>query len=85
MINEIPPWVWDPTVWMQYTKTETYVFDATASINDPGRYINHARRICDLVLMPPVKIGVPLKSQLKISFVAKKTLKLEKNCSLIKA
>ena len=24
---------------------ETYVFDAIASINDPGRYINHARKI----------------------------------------
>ena len=55
-------------------KNKTYVFDAAAaSINDPGRYINHARRSCNLALMPSVKIGVPLKSQLKISFVAKKT------------
>ena len=66
-------------------ENETYVFDATALINDPGRYINHAKRNCYLVLMPSVKIGVPPKSQLKISYVAKKTLKLEKNCSLIMA
>lgn len=49
---------------------ETYVFDATASINDPGRYINHARKNCNIALMQPVKIGEPPKSQLKIGFVA---------------
>ena len=50
---------------------ETYVFDATALINDPGRYINHVRRNCNLVLMPPMKIGVSPKSQLHIGFVVK--------------
>ena len=47
------------------------MFDATTLINDPGRYINHARRNCNLVLMPHVKIGVPPKRQVKIGFVAK--------------
>lgn len=56
-------------------ENETYVFDATASINDPGRYINHARRNCNLTLMKPVKIGEPPNSQLKIGFVAKKNIK----------
>lgn len=53
---------------------ETFVFDATASINDPGRYINHARRNSNLLLMPPVKIGEPPKSTLKIGFVAKRKI-----------
>ena len=53
-----------------------YVFDATALINDPGRYINHVRRNCNLPLMPPMKIGLSPKSQLKIGFVAKKIFKL---------
>ena len=44
---------------------ETYVFDVTASINDPGRYINHARKNCNLSLMPAIKIGEPPESQLK--------------------
>ena len=61
---------------------ETYVFDATALINDPGRYINHARRNCNLVLMPPVKIGVSPKSQLNIGFVAKTNIQAGYNCSL---
>ena len=47
------------------------MFDAIALINDPGRYINHVRRNCNLVLMPPVKIGVSPKSQLNIGFAAK--------------
>ena len=53
---------------------ETFVFDATASINDPGRYINHARKNCNLILMPPVKIGEPPNSQLKIGLVAKRNI-----------
>ena len=54
---------------------ETYVFDATPSIKDPGRYINHARQNCNLVLQQPVKIGEPPNSHLKIGFVAKKDIK----------
>ena len=44
---------------------ETYVFDATASINDPGRYINHASRNYNLVKMQPVMVGERPKNQLK--------------------
>jgi len=51
-----------------------YVFDAIASINDPGRYINHARRNYNLVKMPPVMIGEPPHGTLKIGFVAKKDI-----------
>ena len=76
------PWVLAAIVWMQYTTMRCYVFDAIALINDPGRYINHARRNCNLVLMPPVKIGVSPKSQLNIGFVAKTNIKQENNCSL---
>ena len=49
---------------------EKYVFDATPSINDPGRYINHAKRNSNLAIRPPVMIGEPPNSQLKIGFVA---------------
>ena len=49
---------------------EKYVFDATASINDPGRYINHAKRNCNIAIRPPVMIGELPNSQLKIGFVA---------------
>ncbi|XP_065919571.1 uncharacterized protein [Dysidea avara] len=52
----------------------TYVFDAAASINDPGRYINHARRNYNLVKMSPVLIGEPPRAELKIGFVAKKDI-----------
>ena len=62
---------------------ETFVFDATASINDPGRYINDARRNCNLTLMPPVKIGESPKSQHKIGFVAKRNIQYGEECSLI--
>lgn len=48
-----------------------YTFDASARINDPGRYINHARKNANLVKMPPVMIGAPPKSRLRIGFVAK--------------
>ena len=52
-------------------KRTTYVFDATASINDPGRYINHASKNYNLLKMPPVLIGEPPHAQLKIGFVAR--------------
>ena len=56
----------------------TYVFDAAASINDPGRYINHARKNYNLVKMQPAMIGkppaiigeLPKPEQFKIGFVA---------------
>ena len=54
---------------------ETYVFDATPSINDPGRCINHTRRNCNLVLQQPVKIGEPPNDHLRIGFVAKRDVK----------
>ena len=59
-----------------YSGNETCVFDATASINDPGRYINHARRNYNLVKMQPVMIGEPPKGQLRIGFVAKQNIPL---------
>ena len=50
-----------------------FVFDATASINDPGRYIKHARKNFNLVKMSPVITGEPPDdSKLKIGFVAKR-------------
>ena len=52
-----------------------YVFDTAASINDPGRYINHESKNYNLVKMPPVKVGEPPKSSLKIGFVARKDIK----------
>ena len=53
----------------------TYVFDATASINDPGRYINHASQNCNLTLMPPVMVGEPPNGHLQIGFVATSDIK----------
>lgn len=47
---------------------EHYTFDATGTINDPGRYINHACRNTNLLLMKPVMIG----GRLRIGFVAKR-------------
>ena len=49
----------------------TYALDATASINDPGRYINHARKNYKLAKMQPVMIGKPPNGQLRIGFVVK--------------
>ena len=48
-----------------------YTFDASTRINDPGRYINHAGRNANLQKMPPVMIGSPPKTRLRIGFVAK--------------
>ena len=52
---------------------KTYVFDASGSINDPGRYINHASKNYNLQKMPPVMIGDP--PSLRIGFVAKRDIK----------
>ena len=51
-----------------------YVFDAATSINDPGRYINHACKNYNLVNMSPVMIGEPPHANLKIGFVARKDI-----------
>ena len=48
-----------------------YTFDATAKINDPGRFINHASRNTNLNLMKPVRI----EERLRIGFVAKHDIK----------
>jgi len=50
-----------------YHEGQWYTFDATGTINDPGRYINHASRGNNLVLMKPMDID----GQLRIGFVAK--------------
>ena len=44
-----------------------YTFDATGTINDPGRFINHASRNTNLILMKPVF----MTGCLRIGFVAK--------------
>ena len=47
-----------------------YTFDATGTINDPGRYINHASRNTNLTLMKPVF----MTDRLRIGFVAKRNI-----------
>lgn len=54
-----------------YYEGEWYTFDATGTINDPGRYINHASRHTNLILMKPVFI----EGRLRIGFVAKRHIK----------
>ena len=39
-----------------YHNGQWYTFNAIATINDPGRYINHASRGNNLTLMKPVNI-----------------------------
>lgn len=51
-----------------------YTIDATFTINDPGRYINHASRNCNLILMRPVVTGMEDHRRLRIGFVAKNTI-----------
>ena len=51
-----------------------YTFDATPTIKDPGRYINHASRNNNLVLMKPVMIGDKDCRRLRIGFSAKKAI-----------
>ena len=48
-----------------------WTFDATGTINGPGRYINHASRNTNLVLMKPVRIG----ERYRIGFVAKHNIR----------
>ena len=47
-------------------KGTMYTFDATSKVKDPGRYINHTSKHCDLVKMKPVMIGNPPNSRLRI-------------------
>lgn len=44
-----------------------YTFDASSKCNDPGRYINHAAKNCNLILKQPLMI----KGKLKIGLVAR--------------
>ena len=55
-----------------YHEGQWYTFDATGTINDLGRYINHASRGNNLSLMKPVHID----GQLRIGFVAKAHIKM---------
>lgn len=57
-----------------YYDEKVYTFDATATINDPGRYINHASRNANLQLMKPVPIGEGLQRRLRIGFVARREI-----------
>ena len=54
-----------------YHEGRWYTFDATGTITDPGRYINHASRNNNLTLMKPVVIA----GRLRIGFVAKRNIK----------
>ena len=47
-----------------------YTFDATLTLKDPGRYINHASNHCNLRLMPPIMIGRGANQRLRIGFLA---------------
>ena len=58
-------------------KGTMYTFDATNKLKDPGRYINHASRNCNLVKMKPVMVGIPPNNRLRIGFVAKMAIKKE--------
>ena len=49
---------------------EKITFDATATINDPGRYINHASKNQNLQLMQPIFVA----GKVRIGFVAKTTI-----------
>lgn len=47
-----------------------YTFDATLTLKDPGRYINHASSHCNLRLMAPIMIGRGANQRLRIGFLA---------------
>ena len=51
-----------------------YTVDATATIKDPGRYINHASRNNNLFLMKLIIIGEGKCRCLRIGFTAKKAI-----------
>ena len=52
-------------------KGEWCTFNATLTLRDPARYINHASNHCNLALMPPIMIGRGSKQRLQIGFLAK--------------
>lgn len=54
-----------------YHEGQWFTFDATGTINDPGRYINHGSRNTNLVL----RKSVFLAGRLRIGFVAKCNIK----------
>ena len=47
-----------------------FTIDATDTINDPGRYINHASKNANLLKMRPVVTGVGKKRKPKVGFTA---------------
>ena len=53
---------------------EWYTFDATLTLRDPGRYINHASSHCNLALMAPMMIGQGTNQRLRIGFLTKQTI-----------
>ena len=55
-------------------KGTMYTFDGSSRLKDPGRYINHASRNCNLVKMKPVMVGNPPHDRLRMGFVAKKPI-----------
>ena len=48
-----------------------YTFDATLTLRDPGRFINHASSHCNLTLMQPILVGRGARQRLRIGFLAK--------------
>ena len=54
---------------------ETCTFDAASKHNAPGRYINHAGKNPNLVLLKPIMIGKPPKRRLRIGLVARCCIK----------
>jgi len=56
-------------------KGQIFTIDATDSINDPGRYINHASKNANLVKMRPVVTGVGKKRKPRVGLTAARTIK----------
>ena len=59
---------------------KVYTFDASTRIKDPGRYINHCSKNCNLVKMQPVMVGEPPENRLRIGFCARR--RIEKGVEL---
>ena len=53
----------------------TYTIDATDTINDPGRYINHASKNANLQKMRPVVTGKGKKRKPRVGFTALRHIK----------
>ena len=54
---------------------KVYTFDGTSKLKDPGWYINHASKNCNLVIKKPVMVGIPPNNRLRIGFVALRAIK----------